>query len=68
MTNKVLNLVVILLSAFGSSAQNDWENENIIAINKETVRSTVFYNDNATNIKKLNGVWDFNFVDSPDKL
>jgi beta-galactosidase len=59
--------ISILFLVLNLNGQNDWENENVISINKEPVRATVFYDDNDPSILALNGVWDFIWVDSPEK-
>lgn len=70
--NKLLLTLSLLAISMGVFAQNDWENEQVIGINKEPVHAT-FYPlssvDEAFNnglesqwVQMLNGTWKFNWV------
>ena len=71
---KMRNIVtiILLLSAFGMFAQNDWENEQVIGINKEPVHATFFplssvdeaFEDGMKSqwVQMLHGTWKFNWV------
>lgn len=77
------NIIILLsiLSFFSSSCSknsNDWENPQVIGINKEDARSTFFAYQNinelnnckykeASNYKSLNGFWKFNWVVKPSE-
>ena len=69
---KKLFAILILLSGFIANAQNDWENEQIIGINKEPVHATFFplssvdeafeEGMNSQWVQTLNGTWKFKWV------
>ena len=74
--NKMLMLLAMVTQSL--SAAPDWENEKVFAINKEDAYATHFSFDNADSAMKyyrehspyfhsLNGQWDFNWVNHPDK-
>ena len=71
MNKKLLTLIFVAFSLF-SFAQNDWENEQVIGINKEPVHATFFplssvhqaFSDGMQSewVQLLNGTWKFNWV------
>ncbi|MDX1283701.1 MAG: glycoside hydrolase family 2 TIM barrel-domain containing protein, partial [Draconibacterium sp.] len=75
MTKIFLSIVFIAFSYF-SFAQNDWENEQVIGINKEPVHATFFplnsvdeaFDDGMKSewVQLLNGNWKFNWVPNVD--
>jgi beta-galactosidase len=80
--NKYVHYIICFLWLVGAikdtSAQNDWENPTVIAINKEPARSSFysytkarqalsFNRDNAEYLKLLNGYWQFNWVKEPSQ-
>lgn len=71
MSKLLFPLFLLFISTF-AFAQNDWENEQVIGINKEPVRAT-FYPLSSVNeafddgmksewVQMLNGIWKFNWV------
>jgi beta-galactosidase len=69
-------LLSFFLSTLAYSQSNDWENPNLISINKEAPHSTqISYSNlenaksavrlNSKNFKLLNGNWKFNWVEKP---
>jgi beta-galactosidase len=68
----ILSLLFIIALQISSFAQNDWENEQVIGINKEPVHATFFPLSSADNVfengmksewvQMLNGTWKFNWV------
>jgi len=69
-------LLLFISGAFIGSAQNDWENPKIFALNKEEGRASFYYYDKPKNaltfdrtkasyFKLLNGHWRFNWVKDP---
>lgn len=69
-------LLSFFLSVITYSQSNDWENPNVISINKEEPHSTqISYSNlenaisadrfNSNNLKLLNGNWKFNWVEKP---
>ena len=60
---RVILALSVLLSSVHILAQNDWENEQVTSINKEPIHVPI----EGENIVSLNGEWDFNYVDSPEK-
>ena len=82
MKNMMFWIVLIVLFISGSTmktqAANDWENPQVIAINKEAPHATLIpYADKSKAVKgdrysskylyMMNGKWKFNWVPSPDK-
>lgn len=62
MVKKNALIIVGLVSlhfCYGQSHNNDWENEQITQINKETPHATLFYDDTSEDVTLLNGMWDF---------
>ncbi len=45
--------------AYSQSEKNNWENEQVTQINKESPHATLFYDDSSNNVTSLNGTWDF---------
>ena len=77
-TYVVLAVALSVCLTADRSYANDWENEQIIGMNKEAghahfhpyeSRKLAFENDRSksTNYKLLNGDWKFNWVPTPDK-
>lgn len=74
--NKILTLLLISLIQFSTFAQNDWENEQVIGINKEPVHATFYPLNNVDEafedglksdwVQLLNGTWKFNWVPNPE--
>ncbi len=70
-------VAVICLMASLTFAQNDWEDQSVISINKEPARSQMVPAANLKGALKpmekspyyrsLNGTWKFNYVPMPDK-
>jgi len=70
-------ILILLLVAHQFIAQNDWENEQVIGINKEPVHATFFplssvaetFEDgmNSQWVQLLNGTWRFNWVANADE-
>jgi len=70
--NKIVSILLILTVQLSSFGQNDWENEQVIGINKEPVHATFFplssvdevYSDGMQSqwVQLLNGTWKFNWV------
>lgn len=83
----IFSLIMIILSgckkkyegvAFTEKEPRDWENPELIGINKEAPHATLIsYNDEASaleavkgsspNVLSLDGIWKFNLVKSPDE-
>lgn len=73
---KILTLAIVLLYIV-STGQNDWENEQVIAINKEPVHATFFplssvdeaFSDGMKSqwVQLLNGIWKFKWVPNVDE-
>lgn len=69
-------LIVLLTMNMLTFAGNDWENQDVIAINKEPARSTLIPTANYEHAiaskedspyyQSLNGVWKFKYVFLPD--
>jgi len=57
----ILTILAIIIIHFGysQSKQNDWENELVTQINKETPNATLFYDDTSDDVTSLNGTWNF---------
>ena len=76
---KLRKELVYLFLLFGcTTAQNDWENPEVFAVNKEEPRASFFAYDsekaallgdmkNSPLYQSLNGTWKFNWVETPDK-
>ncbi len=70
--NRILTLLLISLFQISAFAQNDWENEQVIGINKEPVHATFYplssvdeaFSDGMKSewVQMLNGTWKFNWV------
>ncbi|MBI9061507.1 MAG: DUF4981 domain-containing protein [Marinilabiliaceae bacterium] len=69
-------LLIALLAVSSLSAQNDWENQKVFAINKEAPRASfysypnqkkalTFQREESPYFKLLNGIWKFNWVKKP---
>lgn len=69
-------LLIALLFLSSVSAQNDWENQKVFAINKEAPRASfysypnqkkalTFEREESPYFKLLNGTWKFNWVKKP---
>ncbi|MCU4154540.1 DUF4981 domain-containing protein [Carboxylicivirga sp. A043] len=74
----IICFLIITSYSACSSAQNDWENPAIFAINKEPARASFysftksrqalsFSRDNAEFFKLLNGYWQFHWVKEPSQ-
>ena len=70
-------LFALLTFSFLSAQQHDWENEQVIGINKEAAHSHYIpyatieqalddYAEASPYYQSLNGTWKFNWVKSPD--
>lgn len=59
-------LFFLALGKLDAQVQNDWENPEVIDLNKEKPHASILLNDKANNpnIVSLNGIWKFNW--SPD--
>ena len=70
--NKILTILFIAAIQWSAFGQNDWENEQVIGINKEPVHATFFplnsvdeaFDDGTQSewVQLLNGTWKFNWV------
>ncbi|MDB4584936.1 beta-galactosidase, partial [Draconibacterium sp.] len=68
----IFTLLLLFAIQIGTTAQNDWENEQVIGINKEPVHATFFplssvddaFDEgiNSAWVQLLNGTWKFNWV------
>ncbi len=69
-------LLIALLVTSSLSAQNDWENQNVFAINKEAPRASfysypnqkkalTFQREESPYFQLLNGTWKFHWVKKP---
>ena len=74
----LLQIVLFFILISCSTVENDWENPQIIGINKEKPRSTFIIYDNIDDVVEdqysnspyyllLNGMWKFNWVEKPSK-
>ncbi len=73
----IFSLILIFTFHISLFAQNDWENEQVIGINKEPVHATFFpqssvdeaFTDgmNSEWVEMLNGTWKFNWVANVDE-
>ncbi|MBA7587500.1 Beta-galactosidase large subunit [subsurface metagenome] len=72
-----LGFILIFLPVLSQNIQNDWENEQVIGINKEPAHSTytAYSNiriavdgnpDESSFYQSLNGYWKFNWVKHPN--
>ncbi|MCA0932488.1 DUF4981 domain-containing protein [Lutimonas saemankumensis] len=62
MTIKKMSILFALLFlnfGFGQALRNDWENQHVTQINKESPHATLFYDDSSVDVTSLNGIWDF---------
>jgi len=73
----IFSLLLMAIVTSAMADQHDWENEQIIGINKEPAHSTyvpyatisqsvVDYAENSPYYESLNGIWKFNWVKSPE--
>jgi len=53
----VILIAGLLIFSVVAKAQNDWENEQVIKINKELAHATFNYSENQK--ESLNGTWNF---------
>ena len=51
--------LLFLQIGYSQSNQNDWENQHVTQINKETPHASLFYDDSSEDVTSLNGTWDF---------
>lgn len=58
-TFQLTSFVFLFLLPWTTKGQNDWENEQLTQINKETPHATLFYDDNSNDVQSLNGQWNF---------
>lgn len=78
--NLIIFILILSLAASGSRVfgQNDWENPNVVGINKVAPHATIFPFENIKQALKgsienskyyesLNGKWKFNWVKLPDE-
>jgi len=76
----ILHLIIIITvnHIYSDDNSHDWENPQIVGINKLKPRSTFFpfishedlqmgHREKASNFLSLNGTWKFNFVKNPDE-
>ena len=68
MDKKIIPLCIGLSVFIIAGAQNDWENESVTSINKESPHATLNYEDDAKNITFLNGEWDFACFENPEQV
>ncbi len=60
--------LVMVLSVFSLFAANDWENQRVVGINKESGRATMYRVAEADDdMLVLNGSWFFNWVKQPSE-
>ena len=55
----ILFALLFLNFGFGQALRNDWENQHVTQINKESPHATLFYDDSSVDVTSLNGIWDF---------
>jgi beta-galactosidase len=76
----ILHLIIIITAnhIYSDDHPHDWENPQVVGINKLKPRATFFpytsreelqkgHRENASNFLSLNGTWKFNFVKKPDE-
>ena len=71
MRSNYLFLIIGLLTltfSYGQTTQNDWENQHVTQINKETPHATLFYDDTSKDVTSLNGIWDFAFYNDVSEV
>lgn len=69
MLNNFKNILLtsVFLAVAGLTiAQNDWENELVFRINKESAHATFNYSDDQT--ESLNGTWKFAYYENPEDV